>query len=200
MFDALGFHVLYLGTFTVVLLFDAVVFFWRFIYLLKTLIYSEYGLLFSVTRQCSANGCWRKTDFINWNCNFVGLLHHPFWLQLVLVIIFNFWIYFVLLRITDEGSLPEIRISSILLIKSDLKWCLHLSRSLSLYKILYISYMYKIFHLPSIVHLLTSLMSEKGTCRRILSSRGPHFNTHWSRFSILSRTSWSHPFEVCLIK
>ena len=41
-----------------------------------------------------------------------------------------------LLRITDEGSVPEIRIWSILLIKSDLKWCIHLSRSLFLNLIL----------------------------------------------------------------
>ena len=41
--------------------------------------------------------------------------------------------YFVWLRITDEGSVPEMRIWSILLIESDLKWCIHLSRSLFLY-------------------------------------------------------------------
>ena len=41
--------------------------------------------------------------------------------------------YFVWLRITDEGSVPEMRIWSILLIKSDLKWCIHLSRSLFSY-------------------------------------------------------------------
>ena len=29
---------------------------------------------------------------INWNCNFVGLLHHPFWLQLVFS---HFWIIFL---------------------------------------------------------------------------------------------------------
>ena len=36
---------------------------------------------------------------------------------------------------TDEGSLPEMRIWSILLlvIKSDLKWCMHLSRSLCIF-------------------------------------------------------------------
>ena len=33
------------------------------------------------------------------------------------------------LRITDEGSVPEMRIWSISLIKSDLKWCKHLSRT-----------------------------------------------------------------------
>ena len=35
--------------------------------------------------------------------------------------------------ITDEGSVPEMRIWSILLIKSDLKWCIYLSRSRFLY-------------------------------------------------------------------
>ena len=42
----------------------------------------------------------------------------------------NFWNYFLWLRITDEGSVPEMRIWSISLVKSDLKWCIHLSRSL----------------------------------------------------------------------
>ena len=64
----------------------------------------------------------------------MSLLHHPFWLKLVFKhqfsTIFN---YFVWLRITDEGSVPEMRIWSILLIQSDLKWCLHLSKSLFLY-------------------------------------------------------------------
>ena len=40
---------------------------------------------------------------------------------------------FVLLRITGEGSVPEMRIWSILLIKSDIKWCIYLSRSLFSY-------------------------------------------------------------------
>ena len=44
-------------------------------------------------------------------------------------------VYLVWLRISDEGSVPEIRIWSILLIKYDLKWCIHLSRSLFLYSI-----------------------------------------------------------------
>ena len=39
------------------------------------------------------------------------------------------------LRITDEGPISEMRIWSILLIKSDLKWCIHLGRSLFLYSI-----------------------------------------------------------------
>ena len=44
--------------------------------------------------------------------------------------IFYFGNHFVWRRINDEGSLPEMRIWSILLIKSELKWCIHLSRSL----------------------------------------------------------------------
>ena len=52
----------------------------------------------------------------------------------ILGIIFNFFNYFLFwLRITVEGSLPVMRIWSILLIKSDLKWCIHLSRCLYLY-------------------------------------------------------------------
>ena len=46
---------------------------------------------------------------------------------------FNLRNNFVWLRITDEGSLPEMRIWSILLTKSILKWCIHLSRSLFKY-------------------------------------------------------------------
>ena len=40
--------------------------------------------------------------------------------------LFNFLNYCVGLRITDEGSVTEMRIWSILLMKSDLKWCIHL--------------------------------------------------------------------------
>ena len=47
--------------------------------------------------------------------------------------LFNFLNLILWLRITEEGSLPEMRIWSILLIKSDLKWCIHLSKSLFLY-------------------------------------------------------------------
>ena len=50
----------------------------------------------------------------------------------LLNITFQLLTYFVWLRITDEGPLPEMRIWSILLIKSDLKWYIHLS-SLFLY-------------------------------------------------------------------
>ena len=48
-------------------------------------------------------------------------------------IIFNLWIYSVWLMITDDGSLPEMRIWSLLIIKSDFKWCVYFRRSLYLY-------------------------------------------------------------------
>ena len=85
---------------------------------------------------------WRASKFsvfrIDSRRNSVGLLDHPFWLRLVFR---HFWAsifqscinYPVWLRITDEGSVPEMHIWSILLIKSDLNWCIHLSRSLFLY-------------------------------------------------------------------
>ena len=46
--------------------------------------------------------------------------------------LFNIWNYMVWLRITDEGSVTEMRIWSILLIKSESKWCIHLNRGLFL--------------------------------------------------------------------
>ena len=66
----------------------------------------------------------------------MGLLHHPFSLYLDLELLghqFSILNYFLWLRITDKGSVPEMRIWSILLIESDLKWCIHLSRSLFSY-------------------------------------------------------------------
>ena len=69
----------------------------------------------------------------------MGLLHHPFGFSLIwhfLGITFQLLNCFVWLRITDEGSVPEMRIWSILLIKSDLKWCIHLGRSIFLYIVL----------------------------------------------------------------
>ena len=50
--------------------------------------------------------------------------------------IFYFWNHFIWRRITNEGLLPEIRIWSILLIISDLKWCLHLCSSLFIFQLL----------------------------------------------------------------
>ena len=48
--------------------------------------------------------------------------------EISLIVTFN--VINVNCNVTDEGSVPEMRIWSILLIKSDLKWCIHLSRSL----------------------------------------------------------------------
>ena len=70
--------------------------------------------------------------------------------------IFNFWHYSVWLRITDEGSVTELRIWSILLIKSDLKWCMHLSTSLFLYSWW--------------VSLLVDQWVTEGTCSQVLRS------------------------------
>ena len=74
---------------------------------------------------------------INWNYNFCWFITpiHFGWnlFRHFGVSLFNFRNYFLWRRITDEGSVPEISIWSILLINSDLKWCIHLSRSLLLY-------------------------------------------------------------------
>ena len=48
----------------------------------------------------------------------------------------------VFLRITDEGSVPEMRIWSILLIKSDIKWCVHFIRSIFIYLFLQLYKLY----------------------------------------------------------
>ena len=61
----------------------------------------------------------------------MGLLNHPFWLKLLspfFNIIFQLFNYFLWLRITEEGSIPEMSKWSISLIKSDLNWCIHLSK------------------------------------------------------------------------
>ena len=68
--------------------------------------------------------------------NALMIFHYPF-VNVVNLSLYNISFqllnYFVWLRITNEGSVPEMRIWSILLIKSDLKWCIHLSKSLFLY-------------------------------------------------------------------
>ena len=54
-------------------------------------------------------------------------------LDTFLASLFNFLNYCLWLRLTDEGSLPEMRVWSILLIESKLKWRIHHSISLFLY-------------------------------------------------------------------
>ena len=67
-------------------------------------------------------------------------LHNPFWLKLIstlLGITLQLFVnVFLLLRITDEILVAEMFIWSILLIKSDLKWCIHLSKSLYVIQLL----------------------------------------------------------------
>ena len=91
--------------------------------------YSRLRLIYSVCRASKFS-----VFKIDWNCNSVILWVYyaiPFGFSLYLgtfgASIFNHFNFFVWLRITDEGSVPEMRIWSILLIKSDLKWCIHLS-------------------------------------------------------------------------
>ena len=92
------------------------------------------GICSQVLRSTSVAFWEHQNSPIKIDCyNIVGSLHHPFWLQYVLVYHFctvetTFW-----LRITDEGSVLEMCIRSILLIESDSKWCIHLSRSIFLY-------------------------------------------------------------------
>ena len=66
----------------------------------------------------------RKSVFMDQN-KFFGFInkHHPFWLQLVYTLLNHHFSTFlnsiIELRITDEGSVPEMRIWSILLFKSN---------------------------------------------------------------------------------
>ena len=66
--------------------------------------------------------------WVYYTISFGFSLFRHFWASL-----FNLSNYFVWIRITDEGSVPQMRIWSIFLIKSALKWCIHLSRSLFFY-------------------------------------------------------------------
>ena len=70
------------------------------------------------------------------NCDFVGLLHHPFWL---LPCFGSFWAslfnFLELLYLAKDHWRGSSTIWSILLIQSDLKWCTHLSRRLFSYLI-----------------------------------------------------------------
>ena len=71
------------------------------------------------------------------NCAVVGLLHHPFWLQHIFVHILDITIQLLKLPVFDLGSVmrvqyPKMCLWSILLIKSYLRWCIHLIRSLFL--------------------------------------------------------------------
>ena len=114
------------------------------------------------------------------------LLHHPVWLQLVLALSgqhFNFWNHFVWRRITDEGSLPEMRIWSILLIKSDLKWCFHLIRSLFLY---YYQHFNTSQILATSVPAILFRLTVDGISIRVIQERKILF-THFLYFVVIKR-------------
>ena len=74
---------------------------------------------------------------INWNCNFVDLLHHPFWLQLVFSLLEHHFQLFQLLCLAKdhwwEFSTRNAHMVHIVNINPDLKWCIHLDRRLFLY-------------------------------------------------------------------
>ena len=100
-----------------------------------------------------------KIPIILWVCYTIpfgfGLFRH-IWASF-----FNFLNYFAWLRITDEGSVPEMRVWSILLIKSYLKWCIHFSRSLFLYITCTSTWC---------VSLLVDQRVPEGTCSQVLRS------------------------------
>ena len=98
--------------------------------------------------------------------------------------IFNFLNYFLWLRITDEGSVPEMRIWSTLLIKSDLKWCIHLSRSLFFNFYLYPCDLELWSSNPKMyTALLQSLSTNKPNLRQIgWKTAEKWWNTSWTNF------------------
>ena len=72
---------------------------------------------------------------IDWNCNFVGLLHHPFWLQLVLALFgYYFSTFYTTCLAKDHWRGFSTRNAHMIHIVNlfRLKWCIHLSRSLYL--------------------------------------------------------------------
>ena len=67
---------------------------------------------------------------IDRNCNFVGLLHHPFWLKLLSVL---FGFVFQLLSFAKDHWRGFNTRNAHMVHIVNLKWCLHLRRSLYLY-------------------------------------------------------------------
>ena len=83
-----------------------------------------WSIIFSYENQCTQS--WRSFFLLTlWVYYTIPFGFSLFWHFRVNIFISN---HFVWRRITDEGPLSEMRIWSILLIKSDLKWCIHLSR------------------------------------------------------------------------
>ena len=82
---------------------------------------------------------WRAPKFcvfkINWNCNYVGLLHHPFWLQLVLALFGHYFLTFYTTYIAkDQWRGFSTRNAHMVHIVNSirLKWCIYLIKSVYL--------------------------------------------------------------------
>ena len=76
----------------------------------------------------------KKKNKIHARCFIISLLALAcFWHFLGITFQLLNYMYFFGLGSLTRGSVPEMRIWYILLIKSDWKWCIHLSRSLFLY-------------------------------------------------------------------
>ena len=68
---------------------------------------------FVAFRELQKFSCWNLLELL-----FLGFIHDPFWLQYVVALLwylFSFFSFFVWLRITDDGSVLEMGIWSILL-------------------------------------------------------------------------------------
>ena len=85
---------------------------------------------------CSKHGTWQKEEGFNceesFECESKWYLYYYLEFLHILCITFRLLNNIVRLRITNEGWVSEMRIWSILIIQSDSKWCIHLSRSLFL--------------------------------------------------------------------
>ena len=99
------------------------------------------------------------------------------------------FVYFVWLRITDEGSVLEMRIWSILLIQSDLKWCIHLGRSLFLYfKSIYFRQQKKVFNKGKLEYWQSQEGPRRALCK---------FVGQWLSFT---RVGQSSLFFSCMLR
>ena len=85
--------------------------------------YVRFQLIRSVLRASKFSGVKFIEFIILWIYYMASLLASASFLVIFDISFLN---YLVWLRITDEGSVPEVHIWSILLMKSHLKWCTHL--------------------------------------------------------------------------
>ena len=85
--------------------------------------YVRFQLIRSVLRASKFSGVKFIEFIILWIYHMASLLASASFLVIFDISVLN---YLVWLRITDEGSVPEVHIWSILLMKSNLKCCIHL--------------------------------------------------------------------------